>query len=99
MTAKGTGAMVAEAHAHYRAPAGFDDEVELEWWIIRLGSKSMSTRIDVKRDGGVLVEGEMRHVFVDLEKGGSTPMPDEVRTALAPYVGRPGPRPRRARRA
>jgi acyl-CoA thioester hydrolase len=86
MTAKGTDAMVAEAHARYRSPARFDDEIDLEWWVTRLGNKSMSTRIDVKRDGEVLVEGEMRHVFVDLDKGGSRPMPDDVRTALEPYV-------------
>jgi acyl-CoA thioesterase FadM len=46
----------------------------------------MSTRIDVKRDGELLVEGEMRHVFVDLGEGGSRPMPDEVRAALTPYA-------------
>ena len=86
MTAKGTDAMVAEAHARYRAPARFDDEIELEWWITRLGNTAMSTRIDVKRDGEVLVEGEMRHVFVDLEHGGKRPIPDEVRRALEPYV-------------
>jgi acyl-CoA thioester hydrolase len=82
--------MVAEAHARYRAPARFDDEIELEWWITRLGNKSMTTRIDVKRDGDVLVEGEMRHVFVDLENGGSRPMPDDVRAALEPYVEETG---------
>jgi acyl-CoA thioester hydrolase len=86
MTAKGTDAMVVEAYARYRAPARFDDEVDLEWWVTRLGNTSMSTRIDVKRDGEVLVQGEMRHVFVDLEKGGSCPMPGEVRSALEPYV-------------
>src|SRR5919204_658925 len=54
MTASGTDLMVAEAHARYRAPARFDDEIELEWWITRLGNTGMSTRIDVKR-GGELV--------------------------------------------
>jgi len=38
----------------------------------------------------VLVEGEMRHVFVDLENGGSRPMPDDVRAALEPYVEETG---------
>jgi acyl-CoA thioester hydrolase len=86
MTASGTDLMVAEAHARYRAPARFDDEIELEWWITRLGNTAMSTRIDVKRDGELLVEGAMRHVFVDLGEGGSRPMPDEVRAALTPYA-------------
>jgi acyl-CoA thioester hydrolase len=86
MTAKGTDAMVAEAHARYRAPARFDDEVDLEWWVTRLGNTSMSTRIDVKRDDELLVQGEMRHVFVDIERGGSRPIPDEVRAALEAYV-------------
>jgi acyl-CoA thioester hydrolase len=86
LIAGGTDLMVAEAHARYRAPARFDDEIELEWWITRLGNTAMSTRIDVKRDGETLVEGEMRHVFVDLAEGGKRAIPDEVRRALEPYV-------------
>jgi acyl-CoA thioester hydrolase len=86
MTAAGTDLMVAEAHARYRTPARFDDEIDLDWWITRLGNTGMSTRIDVKREGEVLVEGEMRHVFVDLAKGGKRPIPDDVRRALEPYA-------------
>ena len=45
----------------------------------------MTSRIDVKRDGQVLVEGELRHVFVDLASGQpQRPIPDNVRAAIEP---------------
>jgi len=86
MIAAGTEMMVVEASARFKAPARFEDEIELVWWLTRLGRSSITSRIDVKRDGELLVEGEMRHVFVDLEKGGSRPIPGNVRSALEPYV-------------
>jgi acyl-CoA thioester hydrolase len=86
MIESGTEMMVVEASARFKAPARFEDEIELEWWITRLGRTSITSRIDVKRGGQVLVEGEMRHVFVDLENGGSRPIPDNVRAAIEPYV-------------
>jgi acyl-CoA thioester hydrolase len=86
MVAKGVDMMVAEAKARFRAPARFDDELELEWWATKLGNTSLISRIDVKRDGEVLVEGEMRHVFVDLGSGEKRPMPDDIRGAIQPYA-------------
>jgi acyl-CoA thioester hydrolase len=86
MMAAGVDMVVAEAHARFRAPARFDDVLELEWWLTRLGTTSITSRIDVKRDGDVLVEGEMRHVFVELASGAPTPMPDDVRAAIEVYL-------------
>jgi acyl-CoA thioester hydrolase len=86
---KGIDLVVAEARARYLAGAQFDDELELRWWIERLGTTAMSTRIDVVRDGTVLVEGEMRHVCVEAGSTAKTPIPDDVRAALAPYVVTP----------
>ncbi len=86
MIASGTEMMVAEARATFRAPARFEDELELEWWLTRLGRTAIISRIDVKRDGQVLVEGELRHVFVDLASGSPCPIPANVRAAIEPYV-------------
>ena len=40
----------------------------------------------MKRGGELLVEGELSHVFMDLETGGKRPIPDDIRRALAGYV-------------
>ena len=35
-------------------------------------------------EGELLVEGDVRHVFIDAATKAKTPMPDDVRAALAP---------------
>jgi acyl-CoA thioester hydrolase len=73
---------VVEATARYKAPARFDDELDLHIEVTRLGTTSMVTACTVTRDGQLLVEGEMVHVFVDLKAGTKTPIPGELREAL-----------------
>jgi len=85
-TADGTDMVVAEATARYRAPARFDDEVDVTVAVTRLGTTAMTTHMEVRREGELLVEGEMRHVFVDPAGGGKVPMPDSIRHALEPYL-------------
>lgn len=86
MIASGTDMVVAEASARFHAPARFDEEIDLEWWITRLGNTGMTSRVDVKRAGQLLVEGELRHVFMGIEAGAKRSIPDEIRRALAGYV-------------
>ena len=86
MIASGTDMVVVEARARFHAPARFDDELELVWWATHLGNTSMTSRIDVKRDGELLVEGELSHVFMDLATGAKRRIPDQIRRALAAYV-------------
>lgn len=82
----GVDLVVAEARARYRSGARFDDELELHWWATRLGNTGMTTRIDVVRDDEVLVEGEVRYVFVDAGTTDKRPIPDAFRAKLEPYV-------------
>ncbi len=56
------------------------------WRVTKLGNTSMSTRIDVMRGDELLVEGEMRHVFVDAGTSAKRPIPDDYRKRLEPYV-------------
>jgi acyl-CoA thioester hydrolase len=86
MLASGTDVVVAEAAARYRAGARFEDQVELLWWVTRLGTTAMTTRIDVTRGDEVLVEGELRHVFVDVGTTDKRAIPDVFRERLAPYL-------------
>ena len=45
----------------------------------------MLSSYTVSRDGEPLVEGDLRHVFIDVATKAKRPMPAEVRAALAPY--------------
>ena len=67
MVERGVDAVVAEANVKFRAPARYDDVLALHSWIADLGTTSMTTRIDVRRDGDLLVEGTLRHVCVSTE--------------------------------
>ena len=84
--------VVAEAGLRYRRPAAFDDELTLEIAVTRLGTTSITTGYRVLRDGELLVEGNLRHVLVDLkrlverEPDTKTTIPDWMRERLAPYL-------------
>lgn len=86
MTDRGIDLVVAEARLRYRAGARFDDELAIELTVVRLGTTSMVTRQRVRRADTDLVEGEMRHVFVDPATSAKAPIPAWLRGALAPYV-------------
>lgn len=85
----GVDVVVAEAGARFAGSARFDDELELSARITRLGTTGMTTALEVARAGERLVEGELRHVFVDATTWAKTPIPDSVRAALAPWARQP----------
>jgi acyl-CoA thioester hydrolase len=86
MVEHGVDAVVAEANARFRAPARYDDVLQLRARIVRLGSTSLTTEIDVVREEEVLVEGRLRHVFVDVETWGKTRMPDWIGEGLRRFA-------------
>ena len=55
----------------------------------RLGTTGMTTLMEVRHDGTLVVEGEMRHVFVDPATARKRPIPDDVRRGLEPYLRHP----------
>jgi acyl-CoA thioester hydrolase len=77
---------VAEANARFKGAARFDDEVDLALSIAHLGESSMRTDVEVRRDGEVLVEGRMVHVWVDAEDFGKRPIPAPARDRLARFT-------------
>ncbi len=83
---RGIDVVVAETTLRFFAPARFDDELDLEISLSALGTTSKTSRLRVLREGELLVEGSMRHVFIDLETKQKRAMPDDVRRALEPYV-------------
>jgi acyl-CoA thioester hydrolase len=93
MVEAGVDAVVAELNVRFLAPARSDDLVTLRMTVEELGRTSMRSACDVLRDGELLVEGRMRHVFVDAATWIKTPVPDFIREGLAPYTvtpARPG---------
>lgn len=86
MVQRGVDAVVADARLHFRAPARFDDELELRARIVKLGKTSITTEIDVVRDEELLVAGSLRHVCVSAETWRKTELPDWVRAGLEPFL-------------
>lgn len=83
MMDEGVDLVVAETSARYKAPARFDDELDLEVEVTRVGTTSLGTSLRIRRDGELLVEGEMVHVFIDRDALTKTPIPERIRAALA----------------
>jgi acyl-CoA thioester hydrolase len=85
MLDSGTDLVVAEATARYRDSATFDDEIDIVANVKRLGNTSMITHMQIWRGESLLIDGELRHVFIDPATKQKKPMPDEIRGGLAPY--------------
>ena len=84
--AHGVDMVVAEATARFLGSARFDDVVQVGVELTRLGTTSTTAALAVRRGGETLVEGELRHVYVDVASMGKVAMPAALRDALAPYV-------------
>lgn len=86
MEERGIDMVVAEVNAKFLGSARFDDLVTLGAAIERLGTTSMTTRLWLHREKELLVEGWIRHVFVDAESWEKTEIPDWLREGLTPYL-------------
>lgn len=86
MVQAGADVMVVSAAVDYRAPARFDDEVEVAMAIERLGTTSMTSTFSASCDGRPLVEGRLVHVVVDPATHAKQEIPGFVREKLAPWT-------------
>lgn len=93
MVREGVDIVVAEARVRFLAPARFDDELEVQATVTRLGTTGMSSTYRMVRGEEPVTEVDLRHVFVRADGSGTTPIPDSVREGLAPHVveGAPAP--------
>jgi acyl-CoA thioester hydrolase len=93
----GIDAMVAEVSVRYRGSARFDDEIDLVASVLSIGNTSSVTAMRVERaaDGATLVEGELRHVFVDVESHEKVELPEHVREGLTRFAAKVNPEPGR----
>ncbi|HTX46773.1 MAG TPA: thioesterase family protein, partial [Solirubrobacteraceae bacterium] len=83
---RGWDVMVAEANVRYLSPARFDDELRMSISVEKLGTTSLHTHHCVWRGEELLVEGTIRHVWVDAKTYAKTPIPAPAREALSPWT-------------
>jgi acyl-CoA thioester hydrolase len=86
MVERGVDVVVAEAGLRFRAPARFDDAIDLRIRIARVGTTSFGTEFEIVRDDTLLLEGTMRHVCVDAQTWRKTELPDWIRAGLSRFT-------------
>jgi acyl-CoA thioester hydrolase len=86
VVAAGTDVVVVEAASTFRASARFDDDLDVELRVERLGTTSMAMATAIRRDDELLVDGRIVHVFVDAASMGKKAIPDHMRAALEAYA-------------
>lgn len=86
MVEAGADIVVAELNLRYRAPARFDELIDVELGVEHMGETSLGFWFTILRDGETLVEGSCRHVFIDPPTKAKRQIPDEIRDALAGYA-------------
>ena len=86
MVASGIDAVVGETHLSFRAPARYDDELQLRVQIAQLGRTAVTTEIDVVRGEELLVAGWLRHVCVSADTWAKTDIPEWVRAGLRRFA-------------
>lgn len=82
MVASGHDVVVAEANLRFRAPARFDEELDIAMAVKHLGTTSLVVQPEFRVGDRLVVDGEVRHVFVDPATLAKKAMPDDIRTAF-----------------
>ncbi len=70
--------VVTEARCKYRAPARFDDEVDLYCWVTESRSRTVRFSYEMRRGEDILATGETLHTVTDTE-GRTIRMPNAYR--------------------
>jgi acyl-CoA thioester hydrolase len=86
MLADGIDMVVAEASVRYLVPLRFDEEFDVRVSVDKLGTTSLVSAMAIEREGDVVAEGELRHVFIASSNGEKAPIPERVRAALERYA-------------
>jgi acyl-CoA thioester hydrolase len=89
MLDRGLDIVVAAATLRFRGSARFDDEITIEVTVTNLGTTSVTTSYRFLREEELLLEGELRHVFVTRATATKTPMPDWAREGLTRWLVAP----------
>ena len=83
---RGVDLLVVEATLRFRAPARFDDELDVAFVPTPLGRSSMVSHLDLHCGPELIAEGRMVHVFVDVDAHTKVEIPDWVHDAVGPWT-------------
>jgi acyl-CoA thioester hydrolase len=86
MIEAGADMVVAESRIRFLGSAVFDDELDFELRVVRVGNTALGTVIDAAVGERPVVAGELRHVFIDPATKQKRPIPDDIRARLEPYA-------------
>ncbi len=90
MLDRGVDMVLLQASLRFRAPAHFDDELELAVAVTHLGNTSFRTEHWARCAGRLVAEAELTHVLVERRSAVKTRLPDWMRDGLAPWTATPG---------
>ena len=82
----GVDTVVGEANLRFLAPGRFDDILRIEGGFDGLGTTSTMLKLWFRRGDELLVEADIRYVFVDLERWEKASIPGAVRKGLEPLL-------------
>jgi acyl-CoA thioester hydrolase len=82
----GVDTVVGEANIRLLAPGRFDDVLRIEGGFDGLGTTSTTLKLWFRRGEELLVEADIRYVFVDLERWEKAEIPEAVREGLEPLL-------------
>ena len=83
MVQAGTDFVVGELNVKYRAPALFDELIDVVIDAIRVGETSVTFEWRIVRGDDLLIEGMLRQVCIDPPTKTKKRVPDEVRAGLS----------------
>ena len=70
---------VLDAHAKYHRPARYDDLLDITARVIEFDGLKLKTACEVKRDGILLVDGDVTLVFLNAQTGRPSRPPENIR--------------------
>ena len=70
---------VLEAHAKYHRPARYDDLLDVTARVVEFDGLKLKTACEVKRDGVLLVDGDVTLVFLNAQTGRPSRPPENIR--------------------
>ena len=70
---------VLDAHAKYHRPARYDDLLDLTARVVEFDGLKLKTACEVKRDGVLLVDGDVTLVFLNAKTGRPSRPPENIR--------------------
>ena len=78
--------VLAEANLRFRASARFDEEIDVELRVTRLGNTALTTAGAIVRGDETLLEADLRHVFINRGTAEKMRIPDSVRAGLERFA-------------